>query len=71
MKYLALAPIRLYQIFISPALPSTCRFVPSCSQYTVEAITHFGLLKGGWLAVRRILRCHPFNPGGYDPVPFD
>jgi putative membrane protein insertion efficiency factor len=71
MKYLALAPIRLYQILVSPALPSTCRFVPSCSQYAVEAITHFGLLKGGWLAVKRILRCHPFNPGGYDPVPFD
>lgn len=71
MKYLALVPIRFYQIFISPALPSTCRFVPSCSQYAVEAITCFGLFKGGWLGLKRILRCHPFNPGGYDPVPFD
>jgi putative membrane protein insertion efficiency factor len=71
MKFLALIPIRLYQIFISPALPPTCRFVPSCSQYAMEAIAHFGLVKGGWLAVTRIARCHPFNPGGYDPVPFD
>lgn len=71
MKYLALIPIRLYQIFISPAMPPTCRFVPSCSQYAMEAIGHFGLMKGGWLSVKRLARCHPFNPGGYDPVPFD
>lgn len=71
MKYFALIPIRLYQIFISPAMPPTCRFVPSCSQYSMEAIAHFGLVKGGWLAFTRILRCHPFNPGGYDPVPFE
>lgn len=71
MKYLALVPIKLYQRLISPLLPPSCRFVPSCSQYSVEAITHFGFVKGGWLAVRRIARCHPFNPGGYDPVPYD
>ena len=71
MKYLALIPIRLYQLFISPAMPSTCRFVPSCSQYAMEAIAHLGLVKGGWRALTRIVRCHPFNPGGYDPVPFE
>jgi putative membrane protein insertion efficiency factor len=71
MKYLALIPIWLYQKFLSPLLPPSCRFVPTCSQYAVEAITHFGVFKGGWLAVRRIVRCHPLNPGGYDPVPFD
>lgn len=71
MKFLLLVPIRLYQILISPFLPPTCRFVPSCSQYAVEAITHFGLVKGGWLAAKRLVRCHPFNPGGYDPVPFE
>jgi uncharacterized protein len=71
MKYLALGLIWLYQKFISPLLPPSCRFVPTCSQYAVEAISHFGIVKGGWLAVRRIARCHPFNPGGYDPVPFE
>lgn len=71
MKYLTLGLIRLYQRLLSPLLPPSCRFVPTCSQYGVEAITHFGMVKGGWLALTRILRCHPFNPGGYDPVPFD
>ncbi len=71
MKYLALVPIKLYQRLISPLLPPSCRFVPSCSQYGYEAITHFGLVKGGWLAVRRVVRCHPLNPGGYDPVPYE
>jgi len=71
MKYLALAFIRLYQKLLSPLLPPSCRFVPSCSQYAVEAITHLGFVHGGWLAVKRILRCQPFNPGGYDPVPYD
>jgi hypothetical protein len=71
MKYLVLIPIRLYQMFISPAMPPTCRFVPSCSQYAMEAIAHWGLAKGGWRALTRIVRCHPFNPGGYDPVPFE
>lgn len=71
MKFLALGIIRFYQRLLSPLLPPSCRFVPSCSQYGLEAITHFGIVKGGWLAVKRILRCQPFNPGGYDPVPYD
>jgi putative membrane protein insertion efficiency factor len=71
MKYLALGLVRLYQRLLSPLLPPSCRFVPSCSQYAVEAITYLGFAKGGWLALKRILRCQPFNPGGYDPVPYD
>lgn len=66
----ALALIRLYQLTISRALPAgTCRFYPTCSHYGFQAIARHGLLKGGWLATWRILRCQPFNPGGYDPVP--
>lgn len=71
MKYLAIGLLRLYQRAVSPFLPPACRFVPTCSQYGLEAITYFGILKGGWLAMRRVLRCHPFNAGGYDPVPYD
>jgi putative membrane protein insertion efficiency factor len=66
----ALALIRLYQLTFSRLLPfDTCRFQPTCSHYGYQAIAKYGLLKGGYLAVRRILRCHPLNPGGYDPVP--
>lgn len=69
MKYVAMAFIRLYQLTLSPLLPPACRFTPTCSHYTYQAIERFGFLKGGWLGVKRIARCHPFNPGGYDPVP--
>ena len=61
--------IRLYQITLSQVMPPSCRFYPSCSEYTLQAIAKYGVLKGGWLGARRILRCHPFHPGGYDPVP--
>ena len=64
-----LVPIRIYRKFISPALPPTCRFEPSCSAYAVEALTTHGALRGSWLTVRRLLRCGPWHPGGYDPVP--
>jgi putative membrane protein insertion efficiency factor len=69
MKYVLLALIRLWQWTFSRVLPPTCRFYPSCSQYGYEAISRYGVLRGGWLAVKRIARCHPFHPGGYDPVP--
>ena len=69
MKWLALQFIRLYQRFISPVLPSACRFEPSCSHYTYEAIEVYGVFKGTWLGMKRISRCHPLHPGGYDPVP--
>ena len=64
-----MVPIRSYQKFISPALPPSCRFTPSCSQYALEAVAKHGALRGTWLAARRLVRCHPFNPGGYDPIP--
>jgi putative membrane protein insertion efficiency factor len=69
MKYPVLALIRFYQKFISPAFPPACRFHPTCSHYSYQAIAKYGLIKGGWLAIKRIGRCHPFHPGGYDPVP--
>jgi len=61
--------IRVYQKFVSPALPPSCRFTPTCSHYTYEAIEKYGVFKGGWLGLKRLSRCHPLNPGGYDPVP--
>ncbi len=69
MKRLLIGFIRGYKLLISPLLPAACRFHPTCSVYAIEAIERFGIFRGGWLAVRRILRCHPFHPGGYDPVP--
>jgi putative membrane protein insertion efficiency factor len=69
MRRLALGLIRLYQHTFSRVLPPSCRFQPSCSEYGYQAIERYGVLRGGWLALRRIGRCHPFSPGGYDPVP--
>ena len=70
MKWLLLALIRFYQRFISPAFPPRCRYTPTCSQYALEAIERYGAIRGGWLALRRLLRCHPFHKGDYyDPVP--
>jgi putative membrane protein insertion efficiency factor len=69
MKYVGMALIRLYQMTLAKALPPSCRFEPSCSRYTYQAIDKYGLIKGSWLGFKRILRCNPFNPGGYDPVP--
>lgn len=68
MKRPFLFLIRGYQVVISPMLPPSCRFQPTCSQYAYEAIAKYGIIKGGRLAIWRVLRCNPFNPGGYDPV---
>ena len=65
----AMVLIRTYKIVLSPFLPPACRFHPTCSEYALEAIGRYGLIRGGWLAGRRVLRCHPWNPGGVDPVP--
>lgn len=70
MKRLFLYLIRFYQKHISPAFPPCCRYTPTCSQYAYEAISRYGAFRGGWLALRRLLRCHPFHKGDfYDPVP--
>lgn len=68
-KRVAIGIIHCYQRFISPLLPAACIYIPTCSQYAIEAIEKYGAVKGCWLGVRRILRCHPFHAGGYDPVP--
>jgi putative membrane protein insertion efficiency factor len=69
IRVVPLALIRFYQIALSPIFPSACRFQPTCSVYTYEAIEKHGVLKGGWLGLRRIARCHPWGDSGYDPVP--
>ena len=69
LSFIFIIPIKIYQILISPLLGPSCRFTPTCSQYTIEAIQKYGPLKGGWLGFRRILRCHPWGGCGHDPVP--
>ena len=68
-RHLLAGLVRAYQLVISPVLPPSCRFTPSCSQYALEAIMRHGAVRGTWLTVRRLVRCHPFHPGGFDPVP--
>lgn len=68
MKRTLIFLIKLYRKYISPLKPACCRFYPTCSQYAIEAIEKYGVLKGGFMAIKRILRCNPFNKGGYDPV---
>ncbi|MDD4911694.1 MAG: membrane protein insertion efficiency factor YidD [Sideroxydans sp.] len=69
MKHFFLKLVRGYQRFISPMKPPSCRFSPTCSQYSYEAIEKYGAIKGLWMSIKRVGRCHPFNSGGYDPVP--
>jgi len=69
VKFLLIGIIKIYRKFISPILPDSCRFYPTCSKYAITAIEKYGPGKGSLLAAKRILRCHPYNPGGYDPVP--
>ena len=69
MKHLFICLIKVWQRTFSQVLPPSCRFTPSCSQYGVEALQKYGALKGGWLTLKRLGRCQPFHPGGYDPVP--
>jgi putative membrane protein insertion efficiency factor len=69
MKLIPILIIRLYRLAVSPILPPSCRFHPTCSHYAEESLERHGMLKGSWLALRRIVRCHPWHPGGYDPVP--
>ena len=69
MKKFVTSAIRFYQRQISPLLPPRCRYIPTCSEYALEAVEKYGAVKGSWLAAKRILRCNPFHKGGYDPVP--
>ncbi len=68
-RHATLLPVYIYRCCISPMLPPSCRFVPTCSSYAVEAVMKHGVLKGGWLTLKRLSRCHPWGGGGYDPVP--
>lgn len=69
MKALLLAAVTFYRRFISPVTPPSCRFIPTCSEYALEALEKYGAAKGLWLTVKRLSKCHPFHKGGYDPVP--
>lgn len=69
MKYLVLLFLRFYKAIISPMLPAACRFYPTCSEYAMEAVEKHGVMRGSWLAAKRVGRCHPWHPGGFDPVP--
>ncbi|WP_448826254.1 membrane protein insertion efficiency factor YidD [Capnocytophaga bilenii] len=69
MKYLLIFLVRFYQVVVSPLKPPSCRYTPTCSQYTLEALKKYGAFKGGWLAIKRISSCHPWGGSGYDPVP--
>lgn len=68
MKKILIGLIRFYQKFISPLKPPSCRFYPTCSEYAIQALRKYGVIKGGWKSIVRISKCHPFHPGGYDPV---
>jgi len=68
MRQLVITLLRFYKLFISPWLPSACRFYPTCSDYTRQAVEKYGVLRGGWLGLKRLSRCHPFREGGFDPV---
>lgn len=68
-RTVALALVRFYRSYVSPLFPPTCRYVPTCSEYAMIAFQKYGFIKGSWLAIKRICRCHPWHPGGYDPVP--
>ncbi len=68
MKKILIFLIKGYQKLISPLFPPSCRFTPTCSNYALQAVEKYGFFKGGWLAIKRILKCHPFHPGGYDPL---
>ncbi|MEW6443614.1 MAG: membrane protein insertion efficiency factor YidD [bacterium] len=69
LRTLLILALRFYQTFLSPLLPPACRFYPSCSTYAVQAVQRYGAFKGSWLAAKRLVRCHPYHPGGIDPVP--
>ncbi len=69
MKTVVLAALRFYKAAVSPMLPPACRYTPTCSEYAMEAVERYGVIRGGWLATRRLFSCHPWSRGGYDPVP--